>query len=296
MAEIRESNLKGLKLKNRGKVRDIYDLGKRLLIVASDRISAFDVVLPNVIPDKGRVLTSISVFWFERFPEIRNHLIETDVNKIGEIADCDKDAMRGRVMLCEKVDIIPVECVVRGYLAGSGLKEYRKSRTVCGIPLPAGLDESSELPEVIFTPSTKATEGHDENIAFEEACRIVGADVAAELRDRSLDLYKKARDYARSRGIIIADTKFEWGRNVNGEIVLADEILTPDSSRFWPASAYRVGVGQPSFDKQIVRDWLEKQSGWDKTPPGPVLPDEIVAKARGRYIEAYELLTGRRFV
>ncbi len=277
----------GLSLASRGKVRDMYDLGDRLLMVASDRISAYDVVLPTAIPDKGKVLTGLSVFWFERTGDIvRNHLQSMDVP-----AD-----VRGRALIVEKVEIFPVECVVRGYLSGSGWKEYQQSSSVCGISLPTGLRESDRLPEPIFTPATKAEIGeHDENIDFERAAEVVGdRALMEELRRLSIALYGHAADHAESKGIILADTKFEFGRSASGEIVLADEVLTPDSSRFWPVDRYEPGRSQPSFDKQYVRDWLD-QSGWDHSPPGPELPPEVVENTRSRYLEAYERLAGEPF-
>ncbi|MEN6457336.1 MAG: phosphoribosylaminoimidazolesuccinocarboxamide synthase [Thermoguttaceae bacterium] len=288
---IRETSLAGVPVR-RGKVRDIYDLGDRLLLVSTDRISAFDWVLPTGIPDKGRVLTQIAAFWFGLLGE-PNHLITTDVDQMDLPAGVDRQALAGRSTLCRKTQVVPIECVVRGYLAGSGWKEYQKSGTVCGIPLPAGLTECARLPEPIFTPSTKATEGHDENISFERTVEIAGAELANELRDRSLRIFRRGSEYARQRGIIIADTKFEFGR-VGGELLLIDEVLTPDSSRFWPADGYAPGHGQPSFDKQFVRDWLSG-TDWDKNSPPPVLPDEVVARTRQKYVEAYETLTDRKF-
>jgi len=287
-----ETSLPGLPVR-RGKVRDIYDLGDHLLLVATDRISAFDFVLPTGIPDKGRVLTQISAFWFELLGE-PSHLVTTDVDQMPLGEGVDREPLRGRTTLCRKTEVVPVECVVRGYLAGSGWKEYGQSGTVCGIELPAGLTESAELPEPIFTPATKAEQGeHDENISIERAAEIIGPDVAEELRRRSLAIYRRAREYARERGIIIADTKFEFGRSADG-LILIDEVLTPDSSRFWPADQYQPGRGQPSFDKQFVRDWL-LATDWDRNSPPPPLPDDIVAKTREKYVEAYERLTGEEF-
>jgi phosphoribosylaminoimidazole-succinocarboxamide synthase len=276
----------------RGKVRDIYDLGDRLLLVTTDRISAFDWVLPNGIPDKGRVLTQISAFWFDRLAE-PNHLISNDVRQFGLPADVDLTPLDGRAMLVRKTNVVPIECVVRGYLSGSGWKEYRQSGTVCGIRLPLGLRESDRLPEPIFTPATKEEEGHDINISFEEMARRVGDSLAAELRDRSLRIYQRGAEYALSKGILIADTKFEWGQ-VNDELILIDEVLTPDSSRFWPADQYSPGRSPPSFDKQFVRDWLEGAS-WDKNSRPPALPDDVVTRTREKYVEAYERLTGQAF-
>jgi len=284
-----ETELPGVPLRARGKVRDIYEVDDALLFVASDRLSAFDHVLPTPIPDKGKVLNQISEFWFERF-DGPNHVITTRFEEFPASLAPYRDQLAGRSMLVRKLEMLPVECVARGYLAGSGWKEYQESGTVCGIELPAGLSESSVLPEPIFTPATKATDGHDENIPFSEAARIVGADLAARLRDLTLELYNAGTEYARSRGIIIADTKFEFGMD-GAEIVLADEVLTPDSSRFWPADAYAPGRGQPSFDKQYVRDHLVSV-GWNKQPPVPELPDEIVAGTRERYFEIFRILTG----
>jgi phosphoribosylaminoimidazole-succinocarboxamide synthase len=286
-----ETSLPGLPVR-RGKVRDVYDLGDRLLLVSTDRLSAFDWVLPTGIPDKGRVLTQISAYWFDKLGE-PNHLITTDVEKMALPAGVDRTVLTGRSTLCHKTKVVPIECVVRGYLAGSGWAEYRKSGTVCGIKLPAGLTESARLPEPIFTPSTKAETGHDENISFERMVELVGPEISDELRRRSLDIFQRGSEYALQRGIIIADTKFEWGQ-VDGRIILIDEVLTPDSSRFWPASQYAPGRVQPSFDKQFVRDWLSA-SGWDKNSPPPALPQDIVDKTRAKYVEAYERLTGKTF-
>ena len=286
-----ETDLPGVKLAARGKVRDIYDLGDRLLFVATDRLSAFDFVLPDPIPEKGKVLNQISEFWFGRLAgRIPNHLIESDVQRYPEPLRAHAEQLAGRSMIVRKLEMLPVECVARGYLAGSGLKEYRANGTVCGIPLPSGLEESSALPEPIFTPATKAQDGHDENIPFQEVVRQVGAELAATLRDSTLELYAAGADYARSRGIIIADTKFEFG--LDGDtLVLADEVLTPDSSRFWPADQYSPGIGQRSYDKQFVRDYLES-IGWNKQPPVPGLPAEIVKGSSERYLEIFRILTG----
>ena len=279
--------------KRSGKVRDIYDLGENLLIVATDRISAYDVVMPNGIPDKGRVLTQISVFWFDLLKGITgHHLLSSSLADLP--ATIRGEEIDGRIMLCRKANVVPIECVVRGYLAGSAWKEYQQKGTACSIKLPAGLSQCSPLPEPIFTPSTKAEQGHDENISFERACQIVGPDVMTELRDKSLAIYQAARDHAAGKGILLADTKFEWGRDANGKIILIDEVLTPDSSRFWPADQYKVGCDQPSFDKQFVRDWLD-QVKFNRQPPGPVLPEEIIRKTRQKYIEAYTRLTGKPF-
>ncbi|NLE36472.1 MAG: phosphoribosylaminoimidazolesuccinocarboxamide synthase [Pirellulaceae bacterium] len=277
----------------RGKVRDIYDLGDQLLLVSTDRISAFDWVLPTPIPDKGRVLTQIAAFWFELLGE-PNHLVTIDVDRMPLPPGTDRAMLAGRTTLCRKTKVLPVECIVRGYLVGSGWKEYRQHGTVCGIRLPEGLVECSKLAEPIFTPSTKAESGHDENISFDEMVDIVGAEQADELRRRSLDVFQRGADFAAERGIIIADTKFEWGLADDGRLILIDEVLTPDSSRFWPADQYEPGRGQPSFDKQFVRDWLET-TDWDKNSPPPALPDEIVEKTRAKYVEAYERITGRTF-
>jgi phosphoribosylaminoimidazole-succinocarboxamide synthase len=286
-----ETTLGNLPLR-RGKVRDIYDLGDQLLLVSTDRISAFDWVLPTGIPDKGRVLTQTSAFWFDRLDE-PNHLITTDMNEVDLPATIDREPLAGRSMLVRKTEVVPIECVVRGYLSGSGWKEYQKSGSVCGVKLPAGLQESDRLAEPIFTPATKEESGHDVNISFEKMVELVGREVSEELRRRSLSVYKRGADYARQRGIIIADTKFEWGR-VGDSIILIDEVLTPDSSRFWPLDKYQPGRPQPSFDKQFVRDYLET-TAWDKNSTPPALPADVVANTRAKYIEAYELLTGKAF-
>jgi phosphoribosylaminoimidazole-succinocarboxamide synthase len=279
----------------RGKVRDIYDLGDSLLIAASDRLSAFDVIMKSGIPYKGQVLTQISKFWFEFLDGVvKNHLITDDVAEFpAPFCDCP-DQLAGRTMLVKKTKVLPVECIVRGYITGSGWKEYQKKGTVCGITLPAGLKQCEKLPEVIFTPSTKAELGaHDENIDFEACVSLIGKKKAAFIRDKSIEIFKKASDYAASRGILLADTKFEWGE-IDGEIILIDEALTPDSSRFWPADKYEPGRDQESFDKQFVRNYLE-EIHFDKSGPGVVLPEEIVEKTSDKYIEAYEKLTGNRF-
>ena len=281
---------------SQGKVRDLYDLGDQLLLVASDRISAFDVVLPDTIPFKGEVLTKLSVFWFDLLSNVtENHLISTHIADLPERFAAHADYLAGRFMLVKKAVVFPVECIVRGYLAGSGWAEYRRAGTVCGVALPEGLVESSRLPEPIFTPSTKAEIGdHDENVSFERMVEIIGTDAAVELRAKSLAVYSAARDHAATHGIIIADTKFEFGV-VDGRVTLVDEVLTPDSSRFWPAESYAPGSGQPSFDKQFVRDWLSA-SGWDKVSPPPALPTGIITKTSEKYIQAYELITGRAFI
>jgi len=286
-----ETALPGLPVR-RGKVRDIYDLGDRLLLVGTDRISAFDWVLPNGIPDKGRVLTQIAAFWFDLLEE-PHHLITTDVETMGLPPAIDRRPLAGRTSLVRKTEVVPIECVVRGYLAGSGWKEYQQQGTVCGIPLPDGLTESSRLDDPIFTPATKAQTGHDENISFERMSELVGEELAEELRRRSIEIFNRGAAYALDRGIIIADTKFEWGW-LDGRLILIDEVLTPDSSRFWPAEQYRPGRSQPSFDKQFVRDWLSA-TDWDKNSPPPALPDDVVAKTRQKYLDAYERLTGKLF-
>ena len=279
----------------RGKVRDVYDLGDRLLIVASDRISAYDCIMPNGIPDKGRLLTAISCFWFRQLtrPD-ENHLLSTDVADLPASLASFATILRGRIMLVRKTQVVPIECVARGYLAGSGWKEYQRDGTVCGVRLPAGLRQCDLLPQPIFTPATKAETGHDENVSFDRMVEIVGRDLAETLRRWTLSLYSRAAEYAATRGIIIADTKFEFGTLDDGRVILIDEVLTPDSSRFWPADRYEPGRDQESFDKQFVRNWLEHQP-WDKTPPAPPLPADVVAGTRQRYIEAYERLTGERF-
>ncbi len=277
-----------------GKVRDIYDLGDSLLLVATDRISAFDYILPDTIPNKGIVLTQLSCFWFKLLEGVvENHLISSDVADLPAKFKPYADYLRGRFMLVKKANMFPAECIVRGYLAGSGLKEYRATQTVCGITLPAGLQESSQLPEPIFTPSTKAELGeHDENISFMRLCEILGEKDANTLRDLAVRIYTTARNHAAERGIIIADTKFEFGR-VNGNVILADEVLTPDSSRFWPAESYHEGIEQPSYDKQFVRDWLSAH--WDKQGNPPALPADIIQKTSEKYVHAYEAITGEAF-
>ena len=287
-----ELDLPGIRKLKSGKVREIFDLGDRLLFVATDRISAFDVIMPNGIPRKGEVLTQISYFWFAQTQAFEpNHLISRPDEPLPANLQAFAGKIARRSMIVKKVQPLAIECVVRGYLAGSGWKEYRERQTVCGIKLPPGLKESSELPAPIFTPATKAESRHDENISFDEAARIAGAETAERARAASLKLYNFARDYARQRGIIIADTKFEFGV-LDGELILIDEVLTPDSSRFWPADQYAPGKGQPSFDKQFVRDYLETLD-WNKTPPGPMLPADVVAKTQAKYLEAYQRLTGK---
>ena len=284
--------LPGIKKLKSGKVREIFDLGDCLLMVATDRISAFDCIMPNGIPLKGAVLTQISHFWFDQMSSIvANHRLALADDPLPPLLRPHEIQLARRAMIVKKARPLPIECVVRGYLAGSGWKEYRESETVCGIRLPRGLVESSELPEPIFTPATKAETGHDINISFEQAAEIVGRDTAEQVRHLSLQIYTTAREFARERGIIIADTKFEFGFS-NGGLILIDEALTPDSSRFWPADQYQPGRSQPSFDKQFLRDYLETLE-WDKTPPAPQLPDEVVAKTKDKYVEAYERLTGK---
>ena len=286
-------DLPGVRKVKSGKVREVFDLGDRLLFVATDRISAFDCIMPNGIPRKGEVLTQVSHFWFDQTGKlVPNHLLAKSSDPLPAQLQPFAAQLARRSMIVKKATPLVIECVVRGYLAGSGWKEYQQSQTVCGIKLPAGLQECSELPEPIFTPATKAETGHDENIPFETAAKLVGADIAERARDLSLRLYNFARDYARQRGIIIADTKFEFGL-FNGELLLIDEVLTPDSSRFWPAADYSPGKSQPSFDKQFVRDYLETLK-WNKQPPAPSLPPVIVARTQAKYLEAYERLTGRK--
>ena len=287
-------DLPGIQRVRSGKVREIFDLGDSLLMVASDRISAYDVVLPNGIPLKGEVLTMFSHFWFERVADlVPNHLLAKANEPLPQAVQSHAEQIDRRAMVVKKAQPLAIECVVRGYLAGSGWKEYQKQGTVCGISLPDGLDNSSKLPEPIFTPATKAEEGHDENISFDEAINIVGKDIAEQARELSIKIYNRGRDHAAEKGIIIADTKFEFGI-FEGELILIDEVLTPDSSRFWPADLYAPGKSQPSFDKQFVRDYLETLD-WDKTPPGPELPEDIVQKTSEKYIEAYTRVTGLDF-
>ncbi|MDR0978689.1 MAG: phosphoribosylaminoimidazolesuccinocarboxamide synthase [Lachnospiraceae bacterium] len=277
-----------------GKVREIYDIDEdKLLLVVSDRISAFDVILPSLIPNKGKVLNKISDFWFDFTKDIvKNHVISTDIKDFP--AEFQKPEFEGRSMLVKKLKMLPIECIVRGYITGSGWASYKENGTVCGIQLPAGLQESEKLPDALFTPSTKADLGdHDENISFEKTCEIIGEELGTKLRDKTIEVYKKCAEYALSKGIIIADTKFEFGLDESGELVLADEVLTPDSSRFWPADSYVVGKSQSSFDKQYIRDWL-KQNNWNSENPSP-LPEEVISTTSKKYIEAYELLTGKTF-
>ncbi len=288
---ISETNLAAWPLR-RGKVRDIYDLGDRLLMVSTDRISAFDWVLPTPIPDKGRVLTQISAFWFD-FLRTDNHLLSTELGEVVLPDESARPSLEGRSMIVKKCQVIPIECVVRGYLDGSGWREYQQNGQVCGIGLPTGLQQCSELAEPIFTPATKEETGHDVNISFDRMVQIIGKDLSEQLRERSIEIYLQGAQFARSKGILIADTKFEWGL-VDDRLILVDEVMTPDSSRFWPADQYQPGKGQPSFDKQFVRDYLT-ETGWDKNSPPPELPEEIVEKTRAKYIEAFEQLTGQAF-
>jgi phosphoribosylaminoimidazole-succinocarboxamide synthase len=285
-----QSELAGLKLVSRGKVRDMYDLGETLLIVTTDRISAFDVVMANGVPFKGKVLNRLSAFWFG-FLEVPHHMITCEVEEMPAEVRRHADVLRDRAMLVKKAKTFPVECVARGYLIGSGWKDYQASGAVCGIPLPKGLQQASKLERPLFTPSTKAEKGHDENIGFDEVVKTVGKETAGALRDFTLSIYSKAADYAETKGVILADTKFEFGL-VNGKITLVDEVLTPDSSRYWPRAGYRPGISPPSYDKQFVRDYLESIK-FDKKPPGPALPDDVIRKTTEKYLEAYRVLTGR---
>ena len=279
-------------LVRQGKVRDVYDIGEHYLMVASDRISAFDYILPSNIPDKGRVLTQISKFWFDYF-DISHHLISTDVHSVELPSGLSAEELDGRTMIVKKCEVVPIECVVRGYLVGSGWRDYQNSGSVCGIDLPVDLKNCAQFPEALFTPATKADEGHDENISFEQMVKVVGIETATELKEKSIAIYTKGRDYAAERGIILADTKFEWGLR-NGELILIDEVLTPDSSRFWPADVYEEGKNQLSFDKQFVREYLDS-TDWDKNSAPPELPQAIIQKTREKYIEAFERLTGEEF-
>jgi phosphoribosylaminoimidazole-succinocarboxamide synthase len=290
MTPLFESNVPGHPCR-RGKVRDVYDLGDRLVIVATDRISAFDWVLPTPIPDKGRVLTALTLFWLD-YLKATNHLLSTNLADMGKAFADRAGELEGRTCLVRKAEVVPFECVVRGYLAGSGWKEYTTQGTVCGITLPRGLRQSERLAEPIFTPATKEESGHDLNVSFEQMAAATGAGLAADLRRRSFDVYRRASEYAAGRGLILADTKFEWGRLKDGSILLIDEVLTPDSSRFWPADQYQVGGSPPSFDKQYVRDWLET-TDWDKNSPPPPLPAEVVDRTRAKYLEACERLAGK---
>ncbi|MAI19952.1 MAG: phosphoribosylaminoimidazolesuccinocarboxamide synthase [Kiritimatiellaceae bacterium] len=291
MEAVTKIELPGIEKFKSGKVREVYDLGDQYLFIASDRISAFDVIMPDGIPNKGQVLNMISKFWFERTEDVvKNHMISTDVNDFPEILQPHRELLKGRSMLVKKAELLPVECIVRGYLIGSGWKEYQKSGTIGGMPLRPGYEMAGKIDEPIFTPSTKADEGHDENISIDQMKEIVGDELGQRLMDISLHLYKTAADFALTKGIIMADTKFEFGM-IGDELILIDEVLTPDSSRFWPAADYAPGSSPLSFDKQFVRDYLETLD-WDKTPPGPSLPTEIIEKSREKYLEAYSLLTG----
>jgi phosphoribosylaminoimidazole-succinocarboxamide synthase len=289
-----ECSIPGVPQKS-GKVRDIFDLGDTLLMVVTDRISAFDVILPTGVPDKGKVLNQLSLFWMEFFG-MKNHLVTADVDEYPEILQPYKEDLRGRSMLVKKVEMVEVECIARGYLTGSGWKEYQKSQTVNSQPLRAGYQNASKLDEVLFTPTTKAAIGdHDEAINYDETVKLVGEEMAAQLRDTTIDLYSRAAEYAASHGIIIADTKFEFGKDADGSLILADEVLTPDSSRFWPEASYAVGSNPPSLDKQFVRDWLDSIN-FNHQPPGPELPDDVIAKTREIYVKAYEELSGKKLV
>jgi len=283
-------DLPGIRKIASGKVREIFDLGEHLLLVATDRISAFDCILPDAIPRKGAVLSSLSTFWFSRFDFVENHLVATDFAQFPAALQPFADQLSQRSMIVRKAQPLPVECVVRGYLAGSGWKEYQAAQTICGSALPAGLQQAQQLPQTLFTPSTKAASGHDENIPWEECVRLLGEDVATQVRDLSIRIYEAGRAYAAERGIIVADTKFEFGL-LEGRVILIDECLTPDSSRFWPADQHALGISPPSYDKQFVRDYLETLT-WDKTPPAPPLPADIIARTSAKYLEAFEHLTG----
>jgi phosphoribosylaminoimidazole-succinocarboxamide synthase len=286
------ATFEGTQASRQGKVRDIFDLGEQLLMVSTDRISAFDWILPTGIPDKGRVLTQISAYWFEKLG-VAHHLISSQVDDLTLPANVNPDVLEGRSMVVKKADVVPIECVIRGYLEGSGWREYQQNQAICGIALPPGLRQCDQLPEPIFTPATKEESGHDVNISFERMCEIVGDDTAQRLKEMSLDVYCRGAQHAKERGIIIADTKFEWGW-ADGDLILIDEVLTPDSSRFWPADLFEPGHSQPSFDKQYVREWLS-ETDWDKNSPPPALPNDVVMQTRGKYIEAFERLTERAF-
>jgi phosphoribosylaminoimidazole-succinocarboxamide synthase len=285
-------DLPGIKKLRSGKVREVYDLGDTLLFVATDRISAFDVILPDPIPKKGAVLNQLSAFWFNRFGRIDNHFVTSDFDRFPKALRPFSEQLAGRSMIVRKTNPLPVECVVRGYLAGSGWKEYQQSQSVCGIKLPAGLQQASKLPEPIFTPATKAETGHDENIDMARCAQILGDELAEQVKKLSLEIYSGGRDHAAQRGIIVADTKFEFGK-IDNQLFLIDEVLTPDSSRFWPADQYAEGKSPPSFDKQFVRDYLETLD-WDKRPPGPKLPGDVIARSAAKYVEAFERLTGEK--
>jgi phosphoribosylaminoimidazole-succinocarboxamide synthase len=285
-------DLPGIRKVASGKVREIFDLGEHLLFVATDRISAFDCILPNAIPRKGEVLTQLSAFWFGKMTFVENHVVAVDFADFPSVLKPFEQQLRGRSMIVRKAKPLPVECVVRGYLIGSGWKDYQRTGAVCGISLPAGLLQAEILPQTIFTPATKAATGHDENITWDECARLCGEDVAKQARSLAIRIYEKGRAHAAERGIILADTKFEFGL-LDGRVILIDEVMTPDSSRYWPAADYRVGISPPSFDKQFVRDYLETLA-WDKTPPAPPLPPDVIGKTSAKYIEAYERLTGRK--
>lgn len=292
---INDTDFIKLPLHIKGKVRNVYDLGDKVLIVVTDRISAFDVVFPNLIPNKGKVLNSISEFWFDYSKDIiDNHVITTDVSQYPEGLSQFKEELQGRSMLVKKIKMVEAECIVRGYLEGSGLKDYKETGSICGIKLPEGLKQGDKLPEPIFTPSTKASEGHDQNVSFEELCDVIGSDLANQLKEKSIALYNKASKYAESKGIILADTKFEFGF-ADGKLIVADEVFTPDSSRFWDMKEYEPGRPQKSFDKQFLREYLESIT-WDKKPPAPELPEDVIRNTELKYIEAYERLTGKKLV
>jgi phosphoribosylaminoimidazole-succinocarboxamide synthase len=290
MAAVMETHLSGARLSRRGKVRELYDLGDTLLLVASDRISAFDCVLAPGIPDKGKILTQLSNFWFRKFSEFENHILETDVDRFPEALGPDRSALAGRSVIVKKAEVIPFECVARGYIAGSGWAEYKKTRQVCGVPLPARLVEADRLSEPIFTPATKSERGHDENVSFDFVADRIGTEEAGKLRDLTLDLYGRASEYAASRGLLLADTKLEFGR-IDGRLVWIDEAFTPDSSRYWDSAAYKPGHSPHSLDKQFVRDWLDS-TGWNRRPPAPRLPEGVVRTTREKYLEAFKTLTG----
>jgi phosphoribosylaminoimidazole-succinocarboxamide synthase len=293
---VTETQLSGLTLQRRGKVRDVYDLGAHLLIVATDRISAFDYILGSPIPDKGKVLTQLSAFWFDHVGDlVPHHVVAVDVDQFPAVCKPHRETLRGRSMLVRKTNPLTIECVARGYIIGSGWKDYQKTGAVCGITLPKGLKEAERLPQAIFTPATKAESGHDENISEVEAAKLVGQDVLKRVKDLTLEIYARGVEHADEKGIIIADTKFEFGQLPDGSLVLIDEVLTPDSSRFWPKDAYRTGGSPPSFDKQFVRDYLER-IGWNKQPPVPALPDDVVQRTREKYVEAFRRITGADLV
>jgi phosphoribosylaminoimidazole-succinocarboxamide synthase len=290
MGAVMETHLSGARLSRRGKVRELYDLGETLLLVASDRISAFDCVLSPGIPDKGKILTQLSNFWFQRFSDVENHILETNVDRFPETLRADRSTLAGRSVVVKKAEVIPFECVARGYIAGSGWAEYKKTKQVCGVPLPAGLVEADRLSEPIFTPATKSERGHDENVSFDFVADRIGTEEAGRLRDLTLDLYGRASEYAASRGLLLADTKLEFG-HIDGRLVWIDEAFTPDSSRYWDTAAYKPGHSPHSLDKQFVRDWLDS-TGWNRHPPAPRLPEGVVRTTREKYLEAFKTLTG----